>query len=295
MNTPDVLLYASFSETPSGGSPAGVVLEASGLSAEFMQAVASEVGAPATCFITAVDSSAVSVRFFSTITEYQMCGHGTIAVVTALIDAGRLSPSEEGLMLSLCTPTGPAEVLVRFRQDGRPEVMLTLDPTEFKSTAVDSNELCGALGITTDDLGSTPIEQSPSDFMHLIVPILDLAGMRRMDPDFGQLEALCRRHGIETVAPFTTETVDPTYLVHCRDFCPTVGTTEAAATGTTNRAISCYLARHGLAGLYTDGAHTVLAEQGHEMARPSTVRTDLVINDGALVSLQVGGLATRIG
>lgn len=290
----DVLLYASFSDTPTGGSPAGVVLDATGLSAEQMQSIATDVGAPATCFVTAVDASSVDVRFFSTITEYGTCGHGTIALATALVDTGAISLPEKGLDLALRTPAGLARVRVRTTRVGRPEVMLALDTARFESVDLDLDldELVGALGIGTEDLGPTPIEQSPSDFMHLIVPVGSLSAIQRINPDFNRLEALCQYHGIETVAPFTTETINPWASVHCRDFCPAVGTDEAAATGTTNRAISAYLVRHGLAGLNTDGAHTVLAEQGHEMGRPSTVRTALVIEDGAVTSIQVGGGAT---
>ncbi|GIT46162.1 MAG: hypothetical protein Ct9H300mP12_07470 [Acidimicrobiales bacterium] len=49
---PPVVLYAAFSEVASGGSPAGVVVDASELDAETMQQIAAEVGAPATCFVT---------------------------------------------------------------------------------------------------------------------------------------------------------------------------------------------------------------------------------------------------
>ena len=40
----DVLRYAAFADDPSGGNPAGVVLDARGLDDAAMQAIAAEVG-----------------------------------------------------------------------------------------------------------------------------------------------------------------------------------------------------------------------------------------------------------
>jgi predicted PhzF superfamily epimerase YddE/YHI9 len=42
----DVLRYAAFTDTPDGGNPAGIVLDASGLDAAAMQAIAADVVTP---------------------------------------------------------------------------------------------------------------------------------------------------------------------------------------------------------------------------------------------------------
>jgi len=57
-------LYDAFSEVPGGGSVAGVVGSASGLSSERMQQIATQVGAPATCFVTDLNARVVDVRLF---------------------------------------------------------------------------------------------------------------------------------------------------------------------------------------------------------------------------------------
>ncbi len=291
---PEVAVYTAFSETATGGSPAGVVLDCAKLNGEQMQALAAEVGLPATCFVTATGSSTVDVRFFSTLTEYGMCGHGTIALITALIDAGVVSCPADGLDIDLRTPTSTAGISVRPRTDRRHEVMLALDTVDFEPSDVDPGELCEGLGIHLDDICPTPIEKARSDFSHLVLAVTDLEVMQRMDPDFDRLTQLSHRHGIDTISPFTLETADLANTIHCRDFCPAVGTPEAAATGTTNRAMAAYLVRHRLAGLGGDGSHTVLSEQGHEMGRPSLVRTDLATTDGSPHGIHVGGVATRI-
>jgi predicted PhzF superfamily epimerase YddE/YHI9 len=71
-----------------------------------------------------------------------------------------------------------------------------------------------------------------------------------------------------------------------------VGAPEAAATGTTNRALACYLVRHGLATADSHGDCVVRVEQGYELNRPSRIRTTLRIQDGAPIDIRVGGVAT---
>src|SRR5918998_3423481 len=90
---PDVLRYAAFTETPEGGNPAGVVLDAGGLSEPEMQAIAADVGYSETAFLIARggDGDAAAgreydVRYFSPEAEVPFCGHATIASGVALAE-----------------------------------------------------------------------------------------------------------------------------------------------------------------------------------------------------------------
>ena len=49
---PRVLRYTAFADDPSGGNPAGIVLDASGLDDAAMQAIATEVDYAETAFVT---------------------------------------------------------------------------------------------------------------------------------------------------------------------------------------------------------------------------------------------------
>ena len=287
-------LYDAFSEVPGGGSIAGVVGSASGLSAERMQQIATQVGAPATCFVSDLNARVVDVRFFSTLTEYPMCGHGTIAVFTWLVEEKGLEADPEAVSWTLRTPEAMATVDVATRADGRPEVMLELEPTVAEPCPVGAAEVASLLGIEAgmiiEPLG---LEVASSDFTHLVVQVDGLATIVGLSPDYAAITNLCRRIGADTLAVFTTETGDPGVTIRCRDFCPAVGTPEAAATGTTNRALACYLVRRNLAGTGTDNS-VVIAAQGVEMARPSLIRTEVSMADGLPTRLYVGGVATRV-
>ena len=294
-----IAVYNAFSESTFGGSAAAIITDAGKLDGEQMQSIAKELGAPATCFITSIEDRDITVRFFSTSTEYSMCGHGTIALMTWLVDSGsiaidRNSNSNSKLAITLHTPGGSAAVEIHCREDARPRVMLSLAAANFEDCAIGAGELAPLLGV--DELAfhaDLPVKITHSDFTHLIVPIRNLVSIQHVRPDFIALTALCRKMQIDTVALFTTETLMPESSIHCRDFCPAVGTPEASATGTTNRALACYLVHQGLLDAKTGTRHTVIAEQGYEMGRPSQIRVELIIQDGQPVEIMAGGVATK--
>ena len=66
---PRVLRYTAFADDPSGGNPAGIVLDASGLDDAAMQAIATEVDYAETAFVTGREGDVRLVRYFSPIAE----------------------------------------------------------------------------------------------------------------------------------------------------------------------------------------------------------------------------------
>ena len=97
-----VLRYAAFTVDGQGGNPAGLVLDASGLDATQMQAIAADVGYSETAFLVARpdESNVYDVRYFSPKREVPFCGHATIAAAVALAER---SPAAE---LIFHTPAG---------------------------------------------------------------------------------------------------------------------------------------------------------------------------------------------
>src|SRR6266571_4107893 len=112
----EVLRYTAFTTNPTGGNPAGIVLDAEGLDEAGMLAIAAEVGYSETAFLTAppdgdgVPGRAFTVRYFSPEDEVPFCGHATIATAIAL--AERIGPGE----LVFTTQSGIVPVVVE--EDG---------------------------------------------------------------------------------------------------------------------------------------------------------------------------------
>ena len=225
-----------------------------------------------------------------------MCGHGTLALMTGLISRGYLDISQGATEnVHLHTPINSALVRVTHQNDGRVEVMLNLEPAEFEAASIDDDELQTVFGGSPEDLESSlPIESTASDFSHLLVPMASLAGVQSLSPDFARLHDYCERADIDTVMCFCRQTVKAENTVHCREFAPRAGTPEVPAAGTTNRALACYLARHGLINAQGDAPCIVRAEQGYEIERPSLVTTRMALDENVPTDIWVGGLATQV-
>ena len=296
MVTVPFALYDAFSDTAFGGSQAAVIFGAARFDADSRQRIAREIGAPATGFVTGSGERSISARFLSTVTELPMCGHGTMGLMTRMVEEGVLEwRGGDRIDVELRLPAATAPVEITRRDDGRPLVMLDIAPPSFRRDRFDVKWLARLLTLDKDDFGRDwPMETVGGDFVHLVVPIKNLAAMRRVAPDFTGLVYFCHDHDVQTVALFCTEVERLDSTIHVRDFCPAVGVAESAAAGTTNAALTSYLIRHGIVRQNGDGQIIVQAEQGLEIGRPSSIRSVVSMNGETMTRLQVGGVATKV-
>jgi len=288
-------LYDAFTDRGFGGSQAAIVSDAAWIDSDSRLCIAREFGFPATCFVTDYSNDSVTVRFQSVEKEYPMCGHGTICLMTRMIEQGIVRwNSATSIEVELILPTTTATVEIHRRHDERPLVILDIKPPVFRQDSLDLEQLAGLLSLRmTDYRHEYPVETAAGDFNHLIVPVTGLAAMRRINPHFEGLTRFCKEHGVHTVAVFCTEVEQTENSLHVRDFCPLVGVLESAAAGTTNAALTSYLVRNGIVAENSDEPIVINSEQGHEIERPSSIRSVLSINDGNITRLQVGGVATK--
>ena len=103
----------------------------------------------------------------------------------------------------------------------------------------------------------------------------------------------CRHESLDTVFLFSP--VNETFAggLRVREFCPAIGSPESAASGTTNRAVSCYLYQTHHLGDMQNGDIVLQSEQGNELGRPSLITSRLSICDGQVAAVYVGGVATK--
>lgn len=107
----------AFTDTPFTGNPAGVVPYADGLSDAFMQNIARELNdISETVFISTPHHPAADIRlrYFTAVTEVDLCGHATVAALFTLAWTGRLSGNNETRTLIAETPVGLLELGVTF-------------------------------------------------------------------------------------------------------------------------------------------------------------------------------------
>lgn len=289
-------IYDAFTETPYSGSQAAIVLNASGLTAQERGRIAREIGTPATAFVDAINGQHIKVQFFSTVMELPMCGHGTVCLMTRLVELGlMLGHGSDPILATLDLPKGEATVEYSQSSADRVEVMLDVGAAQLAPADIDMAELLHILHVSQSDLSETlPVEIAHADFIHLCLPMRDLDVMRSLNPDFAALAEFCKSNGLETIAAFSTDTADPAHDLHVRDFCPAVGVAESAAAGTTNAALAAYLLRNGCVQPDATGSVVVRAEQGMEIGRPSKISTRIRADGTQIARLQVGGVASRL-
>jgi trans-2,3-dihydro-3-hydroxyanthranilate isomerase len=297
MNTYPIAYFDAFSNTAFGGSQAAVITDASSIDFDQRQKIAREIGMPATAFVNGYGDDWIDVQFMSTVMELPMCGHGTICLVTRLTEPGFIECGAKH-DIELRLPKGSAMVEVYQTAENRTQVMLDIEPPVIAKEDLDLDLLYSILGLNQNDIDpQLPVEIARGDFIHLQLPLKGLEAMRRIQPKFAEIIDFCHVYNIETITPFTLEVENQTSTVHVRDFCPAVGVAESAAAGTTNAALTTYLLRHDLVETVDPAALTqevfVVAEQGHEISRPSQIKSKVTLLKKKIQRLQVGGVATK--
>jgi PhzF family phenazine biosynthesis protein len=216
--------------------------------------------------------------------------------MTHMVETGILNWNNADLItIELHTPTTTAQVEISRLDNHRTLVMLDIQPPEFQHPQINPEKLATLLGLHPDDYNPAwPLEIATGDFTHLVVPVKGLSEIRRISPDFSGLTDFCNQNGLQTIAVFSHQTEHADHTLHVRDFCPAVGVAESAAAGTTNAALTSYAIRHNIVSHHNKTKIIVLAEQGCEINRPSSIRSEVTMKHRSIHRLQVGGVATKI-
>jgi PhzF family phenazine biosynthesis protein len=276
-----VLRYAAFTDTPDGGNPAGVVLDATGLDASTMQAIAAEVGYSETAFLTSAgdDGRTFNVRYFAPSIEVPFCGHATIATAVAL--AQRLGV---GLFL-LHAQSGDIPVEVVMNDHGLQARLTSVEPDLNELDAADLSALLHALRWDETELDPTfPPKVAFAGVWHPVLAAITRARLADLDYDFDALRTLMTARGWTTIQLVWREA--PT-IFHVRDPFAAGGVVEDPATGAAAAALGHYLREIGA----IDPPVTLTLHQGVDMGRPSLLIVD--VDDGD-PRIRVGGHAVAI-
>jgi PhzF family phenazine biosynthesis protein len=280
METRRTLLIDAFATEPLAGNAAGIVPDAEGLDAERMAAIARELSASETAFLTpdADDDVDRRIRYFTPTEEVDLCGHATIASLAFLHDEGVLDAGTGRLR------TNAGVVDVEVTDDGV-AWMATGEPS-VETVALDYDRAGEALGIdpaAMRDVGSDlPAAVATVGLPFLVIPVNFLEHLGNADPDMDAVAALAADHGATGVYAFTFDALDAASTLHARMWAPGAGVPEDPVTGTASGACGAYLRT---VDAFDDPPAEMRFEQGHFVDRPGVVRVQV---DG---EIRVGGRA----
>lgn len=220
---PALWLIDAFTEVPFRGNPAGVCFLDGPVSDQWMQSLAMEMNQAETAFLLREEDH-FRLRWFTPVSEVDLCGHATLASAHFLWETNRLQSTEmarfqtrSGLLTA--TPTADRRI--------------TLDFPATPPTATDPPaQLFEALGIAT---GAVFSNQKPQPDYLVLVESPEVVG--GLTPNFAQLGAVDAR-GVMV----TAEGGEPGIDFTSRFFAPRFGVDEDPVTGSAHCSLTPFWA-----------------------------------------------------
>ena len=276
-----------------GGNPLAVVLNAEGLSASQMQAIATEFNYAETTFVLppwAADHTA-HVRIFTPRTEIPFAGHpnvGTGVVLARELEANGGAPLER-----LVFEEAAGLVPIRILRDGNTVVGAELTaPAALdwgRGSSAPDIAACLSLDATDINLKNHAPQVLSVGLPFLVAELTSKDALRRAKPNALTHEQVLPPIGTDAIFAYSLGST-PEEL-HARMFSPLDGIPEDPATGSAAAATVALLAT-----LRTerDGEIAWRIEQGIEMGRPSLLLGRTEKRDGAVTAVHIAGHAVQV-
>jgi len=252
-----------FADRPGAGNPLGAILDAAGMDAASMQALAAWLNLSETIFFLPPDQgagaagNAYRVRIFTPRMELPFAGHPSVGAAWAAVETGLARP-RDGKLVQQC-----AAGLLPVAEDGSGAARtLAVRSPRAQLREIETPSLPDGLAKIAAP-GRTPaLWNNGPDWW--LLEAADEATLRALRSDFAALAAQLPGGKLAVFAP--TDGGDCQLAV--RAFAPGVGIVEDPVTGSANALIAAHLHRQGrLPG--RDGRY--VASQGRELGRDGRV------------------------
>lgn len=286
-----------FSETPFGGNPLVVVLDADELTSEQMQSIANEFNLSETVFVLTAQKPGhtARVRIFTPSRELPFAGHPTIG--TAALLAELRAPAVNGerdAIIVLEEEIGSVRVGVRLKDGGAAHAGFDAPKQNSSLSSLSEIEpISAALGLIPSEIGfenhKPVLRNAPTNFAY--VPIANLDAMAKVAVASTPWRQAFTEQNVEGVYLYTRDCVRNQSAFHARMLAPDLGVPEDPATGAA--AIGFAETIHRFDDM-RDGTHTWLIEQGIEMGRPSAIQLSATIKGGELSNVRISGATVRV-
>jgi trans-2,3-dihydro-3-hydroxyanthranilate isomerase len=284
-----------FTDQALTGNQLAVFLAPQGLSDEEMMLIAREMNFSETTFVlpAEVEGTDFRVRIFTPTSELDFAGHPTIGTAFALVQAGKIPPGTERVVLG--EGIGPVPVDLEWKgNDLRFAWMYQREPA-FGKTIEDVAAVAAALGVGASDIESSglPVQEVSCGATFLFVPLATRAALDRAALDRAALGGLLERLQMQRrgVFLFSKEAGGDGATVYSRML--SFRGIEDPATGSASGPLGSYLVHHGV--VPKEKAREILSRQGVKMGRPSSVYISIGVEGTAIKEVKVGGASAFVG
>ncbi|MCW5696828.1 MAG: PhzF family phenazine biosynthesis protein [Bauldia sp.] len=285
-----------FTDTPLGGNPLAVVLDADDIDGARMQAIAAEFNLSETVFVLRPTGPAhtARVRIFTPKSEIPFAGHPTVGTAV-LLARQRLGegPDERDAVVVLEEGVGPVRCGVILREGVGYAAFDAPRLAHEPGPAPASADIAAALGLGKEEIGFEHHVPSVYDggLGFLFVPVANLDAIGRARPTGAAFFAATAAAGVDAVYCYTRETVAVGRHFHARMFSPEQGIAEDPATGSAAVSLASVIDRFEA---LQAGAHRFVIEQGFEIGRPSLIGLEIDREPERVAAVRVGGDAVVV-
>jgi PhzF family phenazine biosynthesis protein len=275
------------------GNPAGVVLNADGLTELQMQQIARELNHSETAFLFAPNSRDCdgAIRYFTPQVEVPTCGHATIAALSAKA----LDDHLDSCVFRLKTRIGvlPCDII---KTPDAYTIIMTQGPAHLEAPLAStmSAPILRALGVTPADIDPRcPIQIASTGHAKVMIGLKSRDMLNSLTPNFAALTGLSAQIHCNGYFVFTLDRPDEATLVHGRMFAPAIGVNEDPVTGNANGPLGAYLL---LNHVVQSSAETLTfrAKQGEAMGRPGIITVTVRLREQASPLVQIHGEAVVV-
>lgn len=295
MKTIKIKQVDAFTMKPFYGNPAGVVMNAVGLTPEEMQKIAKEMNLPAITFVFPPNDKKASflVRYFLPQSEVAVGGHPTIATIHALIEEGKIPLNEKYQQILLETGAGILPVEINVPSEGNYTITMTMPTPKFDDARISHEELAVMLGTDSNNLDTRyAIQKMYTGIYWFVVRLKTLEAIQNLRPDLAAITDLSKKEKVTGIQVFTTETEYSQCDFHVRTFIPNEGVNEDLVCGTGNSCIGAFMVEHEI--VKTNGQIRFTSEQGAELGRPGRVYIEVEGQPRNITKVKISGTAVTV-
>lgn len=282
----EVQIVNAFIDGERGGNPAGVVVDANGLTAAQKLHIAQQVGLSETAFVSHSNSATRKLEFFTPTKQIAHCGHATVATFSLLRQMGLVGDGR----LSKETIDGNRDILVAgemaFMEQRAPRYTPIAPHSELggrilASLELEPHHLWPNLDLYVVNTGNS----------FLLIPLFDEQIVANLQPQQDAIEAISEELDLIGYYAFSTTTKVDGRQAGARMFAPRFGIPEESGTGMAAGPLACFL--YDYLGLKQP---EMLIEQGWLMPNPSpsVIKVVLEFEQGQIVRLMAGGIGKTI-
>ena len=283
----------AFTDTKFKGNPAGVLLNADGLTENQMQSIARELNNSETAFLFKPDDDTHDgkIRYFTPTKEVPICGHATVGAMYAKAIEEEL----DSCILNFKTQVGilPFEI---DRSKDKIKIWMTQGSIQVDSPLPEEmkNKLIDYLGISIADIDERcPVQIASTGHSKVMIGITSRETLNGLNPDLFRLQELSKAINCNGYFVFTLNLENPDIFSYGRMFAPAIGINEDPVTGNANGPLGAYLVENKLIDTDLDEL-SFKAVQGEAIGRDGTIEVHVDIKDRKPQLVKIAGEAVVV-